>query len=829
MNVRLGRSRWASLAFALCLVSLASILGAHWANATGTPAGTSISNQAVVTFKNSGGTDQPAVTSNVVTTTVAQAYGVDVFTANTPQNVLPGTIVYYPITVTNTGNGQDNYDLTATGTEGAWTRTIYLDSNGNGVVDPGEPIVASTGTINADQSKKFVVAVSVPGSASNGTTDTMTVTATGVAPAPASDTASVTDVTNVTTGAVITGSKAATPATIDPLAAAAASRTVTYTVNVTNTGGSGATAVVVEDTLPASPAGLLFAGAGTASSGTVEYYNSQTTAYEAYNAANLAKYTKIRLTLGTLAVSASASLSFQAVVPEGAAPGGLNNTAYLSATGLATVPTNTTTTTVQQTAAVALSAATGKSTVAGGTVTYAHTVTNSGNGEDVFNLKPTTVPSGWIVQIFNADGVTPLGDTNGDGIPDTGRLAATGTRDIVVRVTAPSTATPAAYDVVVEARSIYDPSVAANRTDTTTITANPTVTLTKTVSTTTPQPGDTLTYTVGYSVANASSYVTVIQDAIPTGTSLVAGTISNGGTVDGGLITWNLGTLAAGSTGTLTFDVKVNSDAAVGTKINNTATVSYQNAAGTPMTSGSAAAPEATVAAKAGVLLTPNNTGNAVPGTTLFYGHTLANTGNSSDNITVTTTSPNGWPYTVFVDSDGDGVLDPGEPQLTAALTVPAGESRKLLVRVQVPSGTTTGTVDNATITATSGVNAATKSSAQDTTTVVAANAPIIQVSKTGVVDTSAGAYTGPDGVAYNNSDGVPRPGATIIYTVAYSNNGTGSATTVVIKDNVPANTTLVAASITGGGTETGGAITWNIGTVAPSASGSVSFKVTIN
>jgi uncharacterized repeat protein (TIGR01451 family) len=75
----------------------------------------------------------------------------------------------------------------------------------------------------------------------------------------------------------------------------------------------------------------------------------------------------------------------------------------------------------------------------------------------------------------------------------------------------------------------------------------------------------------------------------------------------------------------------------------------------------------------------------------------------------------------------------------------------------------------------------------------------------------------------------VARPGATLLYTVNYVNNGTDTATDVVITDRVPANTTLVPGSITGGGTVSNGIITWNIGTVAPTASGTVSFKVTID
>ena len=50
----------------------------------------------------------------------------------------------------------------------------------------------------------------------------------------------------------------------------------------------------------------------------------------------------------------------------------------------------------------------------------------------------------------------------------------------------------------------------------------------------------------------------------------------------------------------------------------------------------------------------------------------------------------------------------------------------------------------------------------------------------------------------------------------------------VVITDSVPAGTTLVADSISEGGDEQDGTITWTLEDQAPGASGQVSFKVTV-
>ena len=70
--------------------------------------------------------------------------------------------------------------------------------------------------------------------------------------------------------------------------------------------------------------------------------------------------------------------------------------------------------------------------------------------------------------------------------------------------------------------------------------------------------------------------------------------------------------------------------------------------------------------------------------------------------------------------------------------------------------------------------------------------------------------------------------GGRITYTIAYRNDGATVARAVVITDSLPAHTTLVPGSITGGGLEHGGIITWTPADVAPASGGQVSFAVDI-
>ncbi len=70
--------------------------------------------------------------------------------------------------------------------------------------------------------------------------------------------------------------------------------------------------------------------------------------------------------------------------------------------------------------------------------------------------------------------------------------------------------------------------------------------------------------------------------------------------------------------------------------------------------------------------------------------------------------------------------------------------------------------------------------------------------------------------------------GDTITYSLTVSNSGKAAAKDVVVKDPVPEGLELVENSISDGGTVKDGVITWNLGTLSARASKSVTFKVTV-
>jgi uncharacterized repeat protein (TIGR01451 family) len=82
--------------------------------------------------------------------------------------------------------------------------------------------------------------------------------------------------------------------------------------------------------------------------------------------------------------------------------------------------------------------------------------------------------------------------------------------------------------------------------------------ITKTVDKSSVSSGETLTYTINYSNPTANAYPnTKIEDLIPNGTTYVDNSATGGATFDGSKIILNIGNLAAGASGNIQFQVRV--------------------------------------------------------------------------------------------------------------------------------------------------------------------------------------------------------------------------------------------------------------------------------
>ncbi|UUZ77676.1 hypothetical protein LP414_11720 [Polaromonas sp. P1(28)-13] len=162
--LRLGRffTHWMAGLFAALVLALAGFS----AHAAPPPAGTTISNQASASYSDASG--QPrTVTSNVVLTTVQQVASLTL-TANGVQNATPGSMVYYPHSLTNTGNGSDSFNLAAVHTSGTFTMGSVQIFADNGSGQPTGPAITSSGSLAAGAVFRIIVVGNVPATAISG-------------------------------------------------------------------------------------------------------------------------------------------------------------------------------------------------------------------------------------------------------------------------------------------------------------------------------------------------------------------------------------------------------------------------------------------------------------------------------------------------------------------------------------------------------------------------------------------------------------------------------------------------------------------------------------
>src|SRR5207249_4041571 len=101
-----------------------------------------------------------------------------------------------------------------------------------------------------------------------------------------------------------------------------------------------------------------------------------------------------------------------------------------------------------------------------------------------------------------------------------------------------------------------------------TVNSSPVLSISKTDAPDPVNAGANITYTLGYSnTGNANATGVVIADTVPANTSFVSAT--GGGTLAAGVVTWNLGALAAGASGSVQLVVQVATPLPNGTVITN--------------------------------------------------------------------------------------------------------------------------------------------------------------------------------------------------------------------------------------------------------------------
>ncbi|PFC81455.1 DUF11 domain-containing protein [Bacillus cereus] len=431
----------------------------------------------------------------------------------------------------------------------------------------------------------------------------------------------------------------------------------------------------------------------------------------------------------------------------------------------------------------------------GDTITYTTILTNNGNTNATNITFTDLIPNGttFITDSVTINGLTQIGLNPNTGIT-IGSIAPNSSISIAFQVTATSTPVqnPIANSATASYTFIADPNapivsrnVTSNTVFTTINTAN--ILSLKQVDKSFSRIGDTLTYTVVLTNnGNSSAQNVIFTDTVPSVTTFIANTFSINGVPQSGADPSNgvnIGTITAGTTVTVSFQVTVTSLPTANPIVNFSST-SYQLVS-PPEAETSISNPVSTQIKEAILSMTKNESVSfADIGQTAFYTTSITNVGNTdATNIVFTDALPSGLtfvPNTLTV----DGVLQPNADPNTGVLlaTLPPNEIYSIVFQVTVnnippsnPAPNTASTTYEFT------VDPPVSSAATSNTT-------LLQINNATIISTKTANLTFAD------------VGNTITFTLNLPNTGNVTATDVTIIDILDSNLSFVPNSFTANG-----------------------------
>jgi uncharacterized repeat protein (TIGR01451 family) len=533
-----------------------------------------------------------------------------------------GAALDYTITLTN--NGPDpaamvsvsdtvpaGLSITGFSTPAGWACTAPADTYTCTIAS------LPVGTTN------FTLNTLIDAATAGGTVLSNTASATSTTTDPTPGDASDTETTTVGTSADLSVTVTDTPDPVQPGAA------LTYTINFSNAGPSDAAGATLSDTLPA---GTTFGSLTTAAG-----WSCTTPAVGGTGTVTCSA-------LANVPAGAPGDASFTLVVDvdPGVAPGTMiGNTATVAATTSDPAPGNgsatTTTTVAAGSADLQVSKTAAPDPVApSGNLTYTITVDNIGPSNAAGAALSDTLPGGTTFVSLAAPGgwscTTPAVGATGTVNCSNPSMAVAGEVFTLVVQVGPGVAPGTVISNTATVTSTTSDPLPGNESATAMATVgagSADLSITKTAA---PEPvtaGANLTYTITASNAgpsNASS--AALTDVLPTGTTFVS-LASPGG--------WSCTTPAVGATGAVscsnasmaiasevfTLVVQVDSGAAGGTVLSNTATIA--SATTDPNPGNESATANSTVSAPAAISGTKSAAGNLVPGGSVTYTIVLSN------------------------------------------------------------------------------------------------------------------------------------------------------------------------------------------------------------
>ncbi len=596
----------------------------------------------------------------------------------------------------------------------------------------------------------------------------------------------------------ITGPPDLSVAMTDGVTTAVPGGSVTYTITVSNFGGSPASGGAIADTFPAVLTctwTCVGSGGGTCTAAGSGNIND------------------------TVNVPVSAAVTYTAACAIASnATGSLSNTAT-STLAADTNPVNNSssdTDSLTPQADLAITKTDGVTTAtAGGSVTYTITASNAGpsnaTGATVADTFPASLTCTWTCVGAGGGTCTAAGSGNINGtvnLPAGGSVtytasctvsaAATGTLSNTATVTAPG--------------GVTDPTPGNNSaTDTDTLGASADLAITKTDGVTTATPGGSVTYTITASNAGPSNATgATVADTFPASLTCTWTCVGAGGGTCTASGSGNInGTVNLPSGGSVTYTASCTISAAATGTLSNTATVTAPAGVTDPTPGNNSATDTDTLGASADLAITKTDgVTTATPGGSVTYAITASNAGPSNaTGATVADTFPASLTCTwTCVGAGGGTCTAAGSGNINGTVNLPAGGSVTYTASCAI-SASATGTLSNtATVAAPAGVTDPTpgNNSATDTDT-LGASADLSITNTDGVTTATAG--------------------SSVTYTITASNAGPSNATGATVADTFPASLTCTWTCVGAGGGTCTAAGSGNInGTVNLPAGGSVTY-----
>lgn len=835
------------------------------------------------------------INSNPVSLTVQKVFALTLL-ENQTQVATLGAPVTFPHLLTNTGNSPDQYLLNlsqVTSTFALSGLAVYADRNQDGVADDNVNLNATQVALNAGESLALVIVGSVPASVNIGNQSSISLKATSQQNTALSQL--VTDLVTVVDQAVINVTKSQNVST------GTNGTVITYTLAYTNT-GTAAGRLTLVDLLDNSLTYQANSGTWSNGSGLSDADDNEAAVNPSNTGINYKLVgSQIEFAIANIDPLTTGSVSFKVTVKPTANPKIPNTASYSQYNGANPTPVKTTTTntvvfSLQQQLGVVLNNNPSSSSnngnpnsapdnliteagvKAGTPVIFNNFVWNTGNTSDTYNLSysASNLPSCAKVQFVGADGQTPLTDSNGDGIVDTGSLAAGQARAVKVRVTTtPTCSTPNVITIDVVARSITNSAISdpirnqinqiasqgvtdlynANGTGVGVgvVDSNGAALFTKPIA-----PGQSTVFPLVINNTGTinNNYTLYVSDtAIDLTNPSTVTALPAGWTVrffEGDASCTNLsqqivnsGNIDAGSSKTYCAQVTAPINA---TQITPTQTsLPLWFAILSPINAqGDVVKDQVNLSQMRQFNLTNDQQGQIQIGGTAVYLHTLKNTGavtegqNAGDVLLSVQplSASDGFIYSLYVDANNNGSLDGTDYIVTDLNSAVASglspeQSVQLLIKVQAPSSATNGMASQVKliVTPTGQVSGLSATSVQniDTTTV---NPNQLRLTKAQVKDALCNS-TNFASLSFGTTSVNVKPNQCVVYRLSVRNDGAAKVDDVKIQDTVPAYTSLRTSppvSVTQGTVNTvNGQITGNVGSLMPQQEASLYFSILVN